>query len=76
MILDVNKLSNKRFLGDSVYAGFDGMHIVLYTDNGYGPENVIYILDTLVPVVRDYFDQIFPQPGSENYHYSDRSENG
>lgn len=73
-MLNVDKLTHKRYLGDSVYAGFDGMHIVLYTDNGYGPENAISILDTLVPIVRDYFDQVFPQPGSENYHYSDPSE--
>ena len=28
---------NRKYLGDSVYAHFDGYHIWLYTDNGYGP---------------------------------------
>lgn len=31
----------KRYLGDSVYAVFDGYHVVLTTENGYGPSNTI-----------------------------------
>ncbi len=31
----------KDYLGDSVYADFDGYHIVLTTENGYGPSNTI-----------------------------------
>lgn len=31
----------KRYLGDSVYADFDGYHIVLTTENGFGPSNTI-----------------------------------
>lgn len=27
----------KTYLGDSVYAEWDGIHVVLYTDNGSGP---------------------------------------
>lgn len=29
------------YLGDSVYAKYDGYHIVLTTDNGYGATNTI-----------------------------------
>ncbi len=31
----------KEYLGDSVYADFDGWHIVLTTENGFGPNNRI-----------------------------------
>jgi hypothetical protein len=31
----------KTYLGDSVYAKFDGYMLVVYTDNGQGPRNVI-----------------------------------
>jgi hypothetical protein len=31
----------KTYLGDSVYARFDGYSIILTTENGYGPSNTI-----------------------------------
>ena len=31
----------KDYLGDSVYANFDGYHIVLTTNNGLGASNTI-----------------------------------
>jgi hypothetical protein len=37
----------KQYLGDSVYADYDGYHIVLTTENGYGPSNTI----ALEPIV-------------------------
>ena len=39
----------KEYLGDSVYAEFDGFHIVLTTNNGEGPTNTI----CLEPAVMD-----------------------
>lgn len=33
----------KRYLGDSVYADFDGYNIILTTDNGMGPSNTIIL---------------------------------
>ena len=35
----------KQYMGDSVYADFDGGHIVLTTENGFGPSNTIYLDD-------------------------------
>lgn len=29
-------MTNRCYLGDSVYADFDGWHVVLTTDNGFG----------------------------------------
>ena len=34
---------NKQYLGDSVYADFDGFGITLTTENGFGPSNTIYL---------------------------------
>lgn len=31
------------YLGDSVYADYDGYMIKIYTNNGLGPENEIYL---------------------------------
>jgi hypothetical protein len=33
----------KDYLGDSVYAEFDGHGLTLTTENGYGPSNTIYV---------------------------------
>ena len=41
----------KDYLGDSVYASFDGYAVTLYLDNGFGPKNEIVmepqVLDAL-----------------------------
>lgn len=34
---------NKQYLGDSVYANYDGHQIMLYLDNGYGAKNEIFM---------------------------------
>jgi len=34
-------METKTYLGDSVYADYDGYHIWLYTDNGFGATNKI-----------------------------------
>jgi hypothetical protein len=43
----------KQYLGDSVYADFDGYHVVLTTENGYGPSNTI----ALEPEVLDALER-------------------
>lgn len=40
-------LTEKEYLGDSVFANYDNYHIVLTTENGFGPSNTIY-LDSMV----------------------------
>jgi len=37
----MDKENFKIYLGDSVYADFDGYHIILTTDNGFGATNTI-----------------------------------
>lgn len=58
----------KTYLGDSVYAEYDGWQIKLCTENGYGANNIIYLepevyinLEKLILSVRQ--DQaILPPP--------------
>lgn len=47
-------MSNKVYLGDSVYADFDGFHIVLTTENGYGPSNTICLDASVVVELQRY----------------------
>jgi len=44
----------KDYLGDSVYADFDGFHIVLTTENGYGPSNTIALDPTVLKALDIY----------------------
>lgn len=44
----------KDYLGDSVYAEWDGYSITLTTDNGFGPSNAI-VLDPLTLAALDRF---------------------
>ncbi len=44
----------KQYLGDSVYADFDGYHIVLTTENGYGPSNTIALEPAVLRALSQY----------------------
>lgn len=46
----------KTYLGDSVYADVDGDMIVLTTENGYGPNNTIYLEPMVFASLCDYVD--------------------
>jgi hypothetical protein len=45
---------NKQYLGDSVYAEFDGYAIMLTTDNGYGPTNTIILEPDVLGALNKY----------------------
>lgn len=51
-------MSNKVYLGDSVYADFDGYHIVLTTENGYGPSNTVYLDASVVVELQRYITNL------------------
>ena len=38
-------MESPTYLGDSVYASFDGYQIKLFTNNGFGESNVIFLED-------------------------------
>ena len=50
---------NRRYLGDSVYAHYDGYHVVLSTDNGYGPTNSISLDDSVLASLKEYVQDIY-----------------
>jgi hypothetical protein len=47
-------LAYRDYLGDSVYAGFDGYNIVLTTENGYGPTNTIALEPQVLRTLDNY----------------------
>jgi hypothetical protein len=48
----------KSYLGDSVYADFDGFAIILTTENGYGPNNWIYMEPMIVDAFIGYVKRL------------------
>jgi len=44
----------KDYLGDSVYADFDGYAIVLTTENGCGPSNTISLEPAVLDALKNY----------------------
>jgi hypothetical protein len=51
-------MANKTYLGDSVYAEVvnDGM-IVLTTENGIGPSNIIYLDPEVIVALQKFIQQ-------------------
>lgn len=45
---------HKDYLGDSVYAAYDGYHIILTTENGDGPTNRIALEPAVLNALADY----------------------
>jgi len=50
----------KRYLGDSVYASYDGYHIILTTENGYpdDPRNRIALESEVLTALIRYRDDL------------------
>jgi hypothetical protein len=50
----------KMYLGDSVYAQFDGYHIILTTENGYvdDPRNRIALEPAVMKALKAYQEEI------------------
>ena len=56
----------KEYLGDSVYADFDGYMICLTTENGMGPSNTIYLEPEVMRELIRYAESLKArQPGVE-----------
>ena len=54
-------MDKKIYLGDSVYLTNDGYHLVLTTENGYGPSNTICLEPHLIPKIQEYIDTLRKQ---------------
>ncbi len=55
------KTEIKDYLGDSVYAEFDGYHIVLTTNNGYGASNTIALDLSVYEALIQFKKRIFQE---------------
>lgn len=60
----------KRYLGDSVYAEFDG-ELVLTTENGYGPTNRIVLEPAVFAALQEFVDDIRPDEVSNETEGTD-----
>lgn len=49
---------DKKYLGDGVYAEFDGYHIVLTTENGAEVTNTIFMEPAVFIQLKHYVDQL------------------
>lgn len=49
----------KQYLGDSVYVDTDGYHVVLFTDNGDGPRNEIFLDLSVLRGLIGYTEKVF-----------------
>lgn len=52
---------NKVYLGDSVYVSFDGFHIWLTTENGYGPTNQIALDPSVFEALKKYHEKLLSE---------------
>lgn len=66
--------SNKQYLGDSVYAEWDGYHIILMTENGLptDPSNRIYIEPQVLDALNNYAKTLI----KETHHVRERRAEG
>lgn len=52
-------MQNKVYLGDSVYVSNDGFHIIIETNNGDGPKNIVYLYDSVFLQLMAYGKKVF-----------------
>lgn len=51
-------MSQRQYLGDSVYVDVERGMLKLTTDNGYGPSNTIYLEDDVLQALLTYLDAL------------------
>ncbi len=49
----------KRYIGDGVYADFDGFNIVLTTEDGISTTNKVYLEPSVCKALLDFINSIF-----------------
>lgn len=55
MSITASKLDpSTEYLGDGVYAAYDGYHIELFTHNGYSKQAIIYLELSVYSALRAY----------------------
>ena len=51
-------MDQKTYLGDSVYAEFDGYGVVLTTENGMGPSNTIVLEPEVIFKLLEFWGRV------------------
>lgn len=57
-------MSNKAYIGDSVFVEFYNNKLTLTTENGYGPTNTIVLEDEVYSALLKYVDRILEKPAT------------
>ena len=53
--------TEKQYIGDGVYVDFDGLHIVLTTENGIATTNTVYLCPETLSELEAYIDRLRKQ---------------
>ncbi len=53
--MDSTKLTDKRYLGNGIYCGFDGYQIYLYLSDGIREYNFIALDSSIIIALENYF---------------------
>ena len=58
-------MADKEYLGDAVYADFDGYHIVLTTEDGISVTNVIALEPSVMAALKRYEQRLIQRLENE-----------
>jgi len=50
--------AEKQYIGDGVYVDFDGLHIVLTTENGIATTNTVYLCPKTLSELEGYVERL------------------
>lgn len=53
-------VGKRAYLGDGVYALFDGYHVILTTERGDGPMNKIFLDGTVIYALNAFVESLKP----------------
>jgi hypothetical protein len=51
-------MKDKMYLGDGVYIGHDGYHIILANENSVDNLNVIHLEQAFIPIIQKYIESV------------------
>ena len=54
-------IPTKQYVGDSVYAEFNGFELVLTTENGMGPSNKIVLEPVVLKNLLEFLQKVMPE---------------
>ena len=61
-------MNDKQYLGDAVYADWDGMHLILTIENGISVTSRIYLTEDVWASLVDYIERLREKAKEEASH--------